>query len=74
MLRTDSGKFKKTVFGDYVSSFTAGQVDKLSLYSFGLFESLGTKEQRKAMRADKMTAVKTTIKDWIRKLKTGDLL
>lgn len=74
VLRTDSGKFNKTVFGDYVSSFTSGQVDKLSLYSFGLFESLGTKEQRKAMRADKMTAVKTTIKDWIRKLKTGDLL
>ncbi len=74
VLRTDSGNFKKTVFADYLTNFTNGEVDKLSLYSFGLFESLGTREQRKAMQADKNSAIKTTIKDWLRKLKTGDLL
>lgn len=74
VLRTDSGNFKKTVFADYLSNFTEGQVDKLSLYSFGLLEGLGSKEQRKAMQADKNSAIKTTIKDWIRKLKTGDLI
>ncbi|MBQ7596179.1 MAG: cellulase family glycosylhydrolase [Clostridia bacterium] len=74
VLRTDSGNFKKTVFAGYISNFTNGEVDKLSLYTFGLFEGLGTREQRKAMQDDKISAVKTTIKDWIRKLKTGDLL
>ncbi len=74
ILRTDSGAFSRTAFADYAALYTDGSVDYTALYSLGLFDSLGTKEQRSALFSDKMHAIYTTILDWWRKLKTGDLL
>ncbi|MBQ7543234.1 MAG: cellulase family glycosylhydrolase [Clostridia bacterium] len=74
VLRTDSGAFSRTTFADYMQQFTDGTVDALSLYTFGILDSVGTRAQRDALRQDKLNAIKTTIRDWIRKLRTGDLL
>ncbi len=74
VLRTDGEKFSRNTFADYASNFTDGFVDKASLITFGLLDTAGTFEQRNAMLSEKLTAIKTTISDWLRKLKTGDLL
>ena len=74
VLRTDGGKFHKNTFADYCSVFAQGLVDKTCLNTFGLVSTAGTREQRAAMRSEKLLAIKTTILDWLRKLKTGDLL
>ena len=74
VLRTDSGAFSRTAFADYAKLYTDGSVDRTALYSFGMIDSLGTREQRKALLSDKLHAIYTTILDWIRKLRTGDLL
>lgn len=73
-LRTDGGSFRKNAFADYVANFTDGYVDKACLSSSGMVETAGTFSERGAMLSQKLTAIKTTILDWIRKLKTGDLL
>ena len=54
--------------------FAGGLVDKACLNTFGLVNTAGTSAQRSAMRSEKLLAIKTTILDWLRKLKTGDLL
>ncbi len=74
VLRTDGGAFTRTAFADYVGNFVNGEVDKASLYSFGAVETLGTVQQRFALLKDKLRAIYTTILDWLRKLRTGDLL
>lgn len=74
VLRTDGGAFTRTAFADYVGNFVGGEVDKASLYSFGAVETLGTVQQRFALLTDKLRAIYTTILDWLRKLRTGDLL
>ena len=74
VLRTDGGAFTRTAFADYVGNFVGGEVDKASLYSFGAVETLGTVQQRFALFTDKLRAIYTTILDWLRKLRTGDLL
>ncbi len=74
VLRTDGGKFSKNTFADYCANFTGGLVDRATLTTFGLIETAGTSEQRNAMFSEKLTAIKTTVLDWIRKLRTGDLL
>ena len=74
VLRTDGGKFTRTAFADYVMNFVHGEVDKASLYSFGAVETRGTLRERFMLFTDKLNAVMTTIRDWLRKLKTGDLL
>ena len=74
VLRTDGGAFTRTAFADYVGNFVNGEVDKASLYSFGAVETLGTVQQRFALLTDKLRAIYTTILDWLRKLRTGDLL
>ena len=73
-LLTDSGNFSRTAFADYVCNYVDGTVDKVSLYSLGTASSVGTREQRTALFKDKIKAIYTTILDWLRKLKTGDLL
>ena len=74
VLRTDGGAFKRTAFADYVKHFTDGSTDPVSFYSFGLVESRGTFSERWMLFSDKMRSIYTTILDWARKLKTGDLL
>lgn len=74
VLRTDGGKFQKNNFADYCAVFAGGLVDKACLNTFGLVNTAGTRAQRSAMRSEKLLAIKTTILDWIRKLRTGDLL
>lgn len=74
VLRTDGGAFSRTAFADYVMNFVGGEVDKASLYSFGAAESRGTLRERFMLFTDKLQAIYTTIRDWLRKLKTGDLL
>ncbi|MCR5151243.1 MAG: glycoside hydrolase family 5 protein [Clostridiales bacterium] len=74
VLRTDGGQFSKNTFADYCANFTGGLVDRATLLTFGFIETAGTREQRNAMFVDKLTAIKTTVLDWIRKLKTGDLI
>ncbi len=74
VLRTDAGAFHRTAFADYVKRFTSGEVDQASLYSFGAVETRGTLKERASLFADKLRSVYTTILDWLRKLKTGDLL
>ncbi|MBQ5969505.1 MAG: cellulase family glycosylhydrolase [Clostridia bacterium] len=74
VLRTDSGAFSRTAFADYAANFVNGEVDAASLYSFGLIETRGTAKERLALLRDKLAAIVTTIRDWLRKLKTGDLL
>lgn len=73
-LRTDGGRFSRTAFADYVSYYAAGAVDKASLYSFGVLTGVGSISQRFQMQLNKLRAVLTTIRDWLRKLSTGDLL
>ena len=73
-LRTDGGSFTRTAFADYVSYYAAGAVDVASLYSFGAASSVGTVTERFQMLLSKFKAIVTTIKDWLRKLSTGDLL
>ena len=74
VLRTDGEKFKRTTFAGYAANFTDGYYDNLSVYTFGIIDTAGTSEQRTDMFKEKLTAIKTTILDWIRKLRTGDLL
>ncbi|MBR3439716.1 MAG: cellulase family glycosylhydrolase [Clostridia bacterium] len=74
VLKTDGGKFTRTTFADYVANFTDGSYDNLSVTTFGIIDMAGTSEQRSNMLKEKLTAIKTTILDWIRKLRTGDLL
>ena len=74
VLKTDGGKFSRTTFAGYVANFTDGYYDKLSVLTFGIIDNAGTSEQRSGMQKEKLTAIKTTILDWIRKLRTGDLL
>ena len=74
VLRTDGGKFSRTDFADYVAGFTDGQVDEASLKTFGAIDTSGTLEQRWSLFVAKLQAILTTIKDWLRKLSTGDLL
>lgn len=74
VLRTDGGAFSRTAFADYVGNFVRGEVDRASLYSFGAVESRGTLRERFLLFSDKLQAIYTTILDWLRKLKTGDLL
>ena len=73
-LKTDGGEFVRTAFADYVTNFVDGAVDNASLYSFGTATSLGSLRSRLNLFADKLKAIVTTIRDWLRKLKTGDLL
>ena len=73
-LKTDSGKFSKTAFANYVENFLDGTVDKASLNSFGVVKSVGSFNDRNELFKDKLRAIWTTILDWLRKLKTGDLL
>ncbi len=74
VLRTDSGAFTRTAFADYMMLFTDGTVDRTALFTFGLIDSVGTRAQRQALLQNKLQAIRTTIADWLRKLKTGDLL
>ena len=74
VLKTDGEKFNKNSFADYVAEFADGTVDKICLKTFGLIETVGSKELRNAMQREKFNAIITTINDWLRKLKTGDLL
>ena len=74
VLRTDGGKFQKNNFADYCAVFAGGFIDEPCLKTFGLINTAGTRAQRSAMRSEKLLAIKTTILDWIRKLRTGDLL
>lgn len=74
VLRTDSGAFSRTAFADYMQLFTDGTVDRAALYTFGLVDSVGTRTQRRALLRDKLQAIRTTLLDWLRKFKTGDLL
>ncbi len=74
VLRTDGEAFSRNTFADYAAEFTDGTVDKVSLYTFGLFSSVGDFATRKDLFVDKLKAIWTTILDWLRKLKTGDLL
>ena len=73
-LRTDSGEFSLTAFGEYAACYTDGTVDDASLYSFGLLSSVGSPSLRWRMFREKLKAIVTTIKDWLRKFSTGDLL
>ncbi|MBR0537316.1 MAG: cellulase family glycosylhydrolase [Clostridia bacterium] len=73
-LRTDSGAFTRTAFADYAACYTDGTVDEASLYSFGVATSVGEFSLRWQMFVNKIKAIITTIRDWLRKLKTGDLL
>ena len=74
VLRTDGGAFTKTAFADYAANYVDGAVDNAALYSFGAIDSIGTPQVRWNLFVDKLKAIYTTILDWIRKLKTGDLL
>ena len=74
VLRTDSGAFSRTAFADYAALFTDGSVDRAALYTFGAIDSIGSLSLRLLMLRQKITAIKTTILDWLRKLRTGDLL
>ena len=74
VLRTDGEQFTRTAFADYMQHFLDGTVDGVALLTFGIANSVGTKAQRQALASDKRTAIVTTIRDWLRKLKTGDLL
>ena len=74
VLKTDGGAFTRTAFADYVKNFVHGEVDKASLYTFGAAEMRGTFRERLMLFSDKLQAIYTTILDWLRKLKTGDLL
>ena len=74
VLRTDGGAFSRTAFADYMQYYTDGTVDYAALYTFGAVDSVGTRAQRHALFLDKLKAVYTTILDWLRKLKTGDLI
>ncbi|MBR0112312.1 MAG: cellulase family glycosylhydrolase [Clostridia bacterium] len=73
-LRTDGEKFSRNAFADYVANFTGGYSDSPSVYTFGTVDTAGSLPQRMDMFSQKLTAIKTTILDWIRKLRTGDLL
>ena len=73
-LRTDGGSFSRTAFADYVANYVDGSVDTAALYSFGAVDSIGTLQTRWNLFTDKLKAVYTTIRDWLRKLSTGDLL
>ena len=74
VLRTDGGSFTKTAFADYAAHYVDGTVDKAALYTFGSVDSIGSVQERWDMLMNKLKAIYTTILDWIRKLKTGDLL
>ena len=74
VLRTDSGAFRRTAFANYVKNFVNGETDDASLKTFGAIETRGTLQERFAMLGDKLLAIVTTLRDWARKLKTGDLL
>ncbi len=74
VLRTDSGAFSKTAFADYCAEYVDGSVDYAALYTFGGVDSIGDFPTRWNLFVDKLKAVWTTILDWLRKLKTGDLL
>ena len=73
-LKTDGGQFTRTTFADYVTNYVDGTVDNASLYSFGAATSVGSVNSRWNLFTDKLKAIYTTIRDWLRKLKTGDLL
>ena len=73
-LRTDSGEFSRTAFADFVEYYVDGTVDYVSLYSFGAGTSVGDFSVRWSMFVQKLKAIYTTILDWIRKFRTGDLL
>ena len=73
-LCTDGGYFSRTTFADYVAYYVDGSVDYASLYSLGTVNSLGPVQTRWNLFTDKLKAIMTTIKDWLRKLSTGDLL
>ncbi len=74
VLRTDGGQFSRTAFADYVANYVDGTVDYASFYSFGTVNSVGSLDVRWNLFVDKLKAIYTTILDWIRKLRTGDLL
>ena len=74
VLRTDGGSFTKTAFADYAAHYVDGTVDKAALYTFGSVDSIGSVQERWDMLMNKLKAIYTTILDWIRKLKTGELL
>ena len=73
-LRTDGGYFTKTAFADYAAYYVDGSIDQAALYSFGAVDSIGSVKTRWNLFTDKLKAIITTIKDWLRKLSTGDLL
>ena len=73
-LRTDGGNFERTAFADYAALYAQGAVDEASLYSFGMVNGEGSSQLRFQMLIAKLKAIITTIKDWLRKLKTGDLI
>ncbi len=73
-LKTDGGKFSRNSFADYVSLYADGSYDALSLNTFGLVSSFGSVSQRTNLLSDKVQAMITTVRDWLRKLSTGDLL
>ncbi len=73
-LRTDGGKFARTAFADYAALYAEGAVDEAALYSFGMVNSEGSVSLRFQMLIAKLRAIVVTIRDWLRKLKTGDLI
>ncbi len=73
-LHTDGGKFTRTAFADYAALYAEGAVDEAALYSFGMVNSEGSVSLRFQMLLAKFRAIVVTIRDWLRKLKTGDLI
>ena len=73
VLRTEKS-FSRTAFADIVKYYTDGTIDEVALVTFGISGSVGTAAERQALHDDKIGAIITTIKDWLRKLKTGDLI
>ena len=73
-LRTDGGEFSRTAFADYCAEYVDGSVDYAALYTLGSVDSIGSLSTRWSLFVDKLRAIYNTILDWLRKLKTGDLL
>ena len=73
-LRTDSGNFTATPFSGYIRNYVDGYVDKLAFYTLGALAHTGTIAERFSLLKARIGAMVTTVIDWVRKFRTGDLL